>query len=175
MAKRRRKPEKELTKKQIARSRRDRARQRWLLIGLGTVALLVIGLLAAGVYQEYVGKPASPVAVVNGTPIRTDEYQKLWRYQYWNLQNYIARLESQKAQYQGQEGSEFLVSYMDQLIQQAQAQLASLDTFVLEQAIDQALIREGAAQGGIVVTPAEIEAEIERQFGFERNPPTPPP
>ncbi|MGQ9568622.1 MAG: peptidylprolyl isomerase [Anaerolineae bacterium] len=136
---------------------------------------MVLGLLAAGLYQEFVGKPASPVAVVNGVPIRTDEYQKLWRYQRWNLQNYIARLESQKAQFQGQEGSEFLVSYVDQLIQEAQSQLLSLDTFVLEQAIDRELIRQGAEQEGIVVTPSEIQAEIEEQFGFVRNPPTPTP
>jgi parvulin-like peptidyl-prolyl isomerase len=175
MGKRREKPAKELTKKQIATSRRDRERQRWLLIGLGIVALLVIGLLAAGLYQEFVGKPSSPVAVVNGVPIRTDEYQKLWRYQRWNLQNYIARLESQKAQYQGQEGAEFLTSYIDQLLQQAQSQLLSLDTFVLEQAIDRELIRQGAQKEGIVVTPSEIQAEIEEQFGFVRNPPTPTP
>ncbi|MGQ9457540.1 MAG: peptidylprolyl isomerase [Anaerolineae bacterium] len=175
MGRRREKPVKELTKKQMAIRRRDRERQRWLLIGLGVVALLVLGLLAAGLYQEFVGKPASPVAVVNGVPIRTDEYQKLWRYQRWNLQNYIARLESQKAQFQGQEGSEFLVSYVDQLIQEAQSQLLSLDTFVLEQAIDRELIRQGAEQEGIVVTPSEIQAEIEEQFGFVRNPPTPTP
>lgn len=175
MGKRREKPTKELTKKQLAIRRRDRERQRWLLIGLGVVALLVLGLLAAGLYQEFVGKPASPVAVVNGVPIRTDEYQKLWRYQYWNLQNYIARLESQKAQYQGQEGAEFLVQYVDQLIQEAQSQLLSLDTFVLEQAIDRELVRQGAAKEGIVVTPSEIQAEIEEQFGFVRNPPTPTP
>lgn len=175
MGRRREKPVKELTKKQIAIRRRDRERQRWLLIGLGVVALLVLGLLAAGLYQEFVGKPASPVAVVNGVPIRTDEYQKLWRYQRWNLQNYIARLESQKAQFQGQEGSEFLVSYVDQLIQQAQSQLLSLDTFVLEQAIDRELIRQGAEQEGIVVIPSEIQAEVEEQFGFVRNPPTPTP
>ncbi|MGQ9714617.1 MAG: peptidylprolyl isomerase [Anaerolineae bacterium] len=175
MGRRREKPVKELTKKQMAIRRRDRERQRWLLIGLGVVALLVLGLLAAGLYQEFVGKPASPVAVVNGVPIRTDEYQKLWRYQRWNLQNYIARLESQKAQFQGQEGSEFLVSYVDQLIQEAQSQLLSLDTFVLEQAIDRELIRQGAEQEGIVVTPSEIQAEIEGQFGFVRNPPTPTP
>ncbi|MGQ9594311.1 MAG: peptidylprolyl isomerase [Anaerolineae bacterium] len=175
MGRRREKPVKELTKKQMAIRRRDRERQRWLLIGLGVVALLVLSLLAAGLYQEFVGKPASPVAVVNGVPIRTDEYQKLWRYQRWNLQNYIARLESQKAQFQGQEGSEFLVSYVDQLIQEAQSQLLSLDTFVLEQAIDRELIRQGAEQEGIVVTPSEIQAEIEEQFGFVRNPPTPTP
>ncbi len=175
MGKRRGKPVKELTKKQLAIRRRDRERQRWLLIGLGIVALLVLGLLAVGLYQEFVGKPSSPVAIVNGVPIRTDEYQKLWRYQYWNLQNYITRLESQKAQYEGQEGSQFLIQYMDQLIQEAQSQLLSLDSFVLEQAIDRELIRQGAAKEGIVVTPSEIQAEIEEQFGFVRNPPTPTP
>lgn len=175
MGKRRQKPEKTPTKKQIARRRKDERQIRLALLGLSVVALAIILLIGTGLYLEYVAKPASPVAMVNGEPIRTDEYQKLWRYQQWNLQGYIARLESQKAQYQGQEGSEFLVSYMDQLISQAQGQLANLDQNVLDQAIDQLLIRQGAEREGIRVFPAEVQEEIERQFGFVRNPPTPTP
>lgn len=69
-----------LTKKQIARSRRVKRQLRMIWIGVGAVAVLVVGILAFGVYQETVAKPASPIAVVNGVPIRTDYYQRVARY-----------------------------------------------------------------------------------------------
>jgi parvulin-like peptidyl-prolyl isomerase len=69
-----------LTKKQIAHSRKTQRQLRLIWISVGAVAALVIGILAFGVYQEMVAKPASPIAVVNGVPIRTDYYQRIARY-----------------------------------------------------------------------------------------------
>jgi len=175
MGKRRPKQDKTPTKKQIARRRKDQRQERLVFLGLAIVALVIIGLVGVGLYQEYIAKPASPVATVNGITIRTDDYQKRWQYQYWSLQNYIARLDSQKRQYQAQEDAGFLVDYIDQLVEQAQLQMQNLDTDVLEQSIDEVLIRQGAEEEGIVVTPAEVQAETERQFGFVRNPPSPTP
>jgi len=175
MGKRRPKQDKTPTKKQIARRRKDQRQERLVFLGLAIVALVIIGLVGVGLYQEYIAKPASPVATVNGITIRTEDYQKRWQYQYWSLQNYIARLDSQKRQYQAQEDAGFLVDYIDQLIEQAQLQMQNLDTDVLEQSIDEVLIRQGAEEEGIVVTPAEVQAETERQFGFVRNPPSPTP
>ena len=76
MAKRsKRRKEAPLTKKQIARSRRIQRQERWVRFGLAAVAVLVLIVLAVGLYQEYIAKPAAPVAIVNGVTIRTDEYQ----------------------------------------------------------------------------------------------------
>jgi hypothetical protein len=46
---------------------------------------------------------------------------------------------------------------------------------VLDQMIDEELIREQARQRGITVSPDEVTAYIEKQFGYLRNPPTPTP
>jgi len=46
---------------------------------------------------------------------------------------------------------------------------------VLDQMIDEKLIREQARQRGITVSPDEVAAFIEKQFGYLRNPPTPTP
>jgi parvulin-like peptidyl-prolyl isomerase len=46
---------------------------------------------------------------------------------------------------------------------------------VLDQMIDDELIREQARQRGITVSPDELTAFIEKQFGYQRNPPTPTP
>jgi len=46
---------------------------------------------------------------------------------------------------------------------------------VLDQMIDEELIREQARQRGITVGPDEVTEFIEKQFGYLRNPPTPTP
>ncbi|MDY7042466.1 MAG: peptidylprolyl isomerase, partial [Chloroflexota bacterium] len=69
-----------LTKKQIARNRKVQRQLRMIWTGVGIIAALVVTVLAFGLYQEMVAKPASPIAVVNGVPIRTDYYQRVARY-----------------------------------------------------------------------------------------------
>jgi parvulin-like peptidyl-prolyl isomerase len=69
-----------LTRKQVARSRKIRRQLSMIWIGVGTIAALTVGVLAFGVYQESIVKPASPIAIVNGVPIRTDYYQRVARY-----------------------------------------------------------------------------------------------
>jgi hypothetical protein len=46
---------------------------------------------------------------------------------------------------------------------------------VLDQMIDDELIREQARQRGITVSPDEVTTFLEEQFGYQRNPPTPTP
>jgi parvulin-like peptidyl-prolyl isomerase len=46
---------------------------------------------------------------------------------------------------------------------------------VLDQMVDEELIREQARQRGITVSPDEVTQYIEEQFGYQRNPPTPTP
>jgi parvulin-like peptidyl-prolyl isomerase len=46
---------------------------------------------------------------------------------------------------------------------------------VLDQMIEEELIREQARQRGITVSPDEVTEFIEQQFGYQRNPPTPTP
>ena len=70
------KPEKGPTKKQIAISRRQRAYNRKLLIGLGVVAALVVAVAAVGLYDILIARPARPAAIVNGVSVRADQYQK---------------------------------------------------------------------------------------------------
>lgn len=69
-----------LTKKQIARSRKVKRQLMMIWIGVGITVALIVGTLAFGIYQEKFAKPASPIAVVNEVPIRTDYYQRMVRY-----------------------------------------------------------------------------------------------
>lgn len=169
----------ELTKKEIRLGKKARREERMILIGVVAVALVVIALLSLGFYKEYIAKPGEPVAVVGEVPIRTDTYQKMVRYYRSNLKNQLAMLEDQLARLdQNDESNQFIVQYYQQRIEELQNQLADIQTLgqqVLDDMIDDELIRQEAARRGIVVTAEEVQLEIETRFGYERNPPTPTP
>jgi parvulin-like peptidyl-prolyl isomerase len=179
MAKRKKKEKTERqTKKQIRLSKKARRQRRMILIGIAVVAFVIVVLLTFGYYQEYIVKPAEPVATVGEVPIRTDIYQKMVRYYRSNLKNQLAMLEDQLARLDPEdESTEFIAQYYQQNIEQLQSQLQdqTLGPQVLDDLIDDELIRQEAVERGIEVTSEEVQLEIETQFGYERNPPTPSP
>jgi hypothetical protein len=146
-----------LTRKQIARSKKARREQRIITLGLTVVSVVIAVVLGLGLYQEYVAKPASPVAVVNGVPIRTDTYQKMVRYRRFLMLNYIANLQAQKAQLDpADESSQFLAQYLQQSIDEVQGQMTILDMQVLDNLIDEELIRQESVPNGLSVTEQEV-------------------
>jgi foldase protein PrsA len=161
------------TKKQLAISKKARDQQRWVLIGIGTVAALVVLVLIFGFVQVYVIQPNSPIAKVDGVPISNALYQKMYRFQSYQFERSLAQMQQQAAQYAGDEKQKFMYDYLNQNIQQLQSRQASLPQEVLNTLIDDELIRKEAARRGIAVTPDEVQQELERQFGYDRNPPTP--
>lgn len=170
---------KQLTKKQIAKSARVRRRERNTIIGLTLVAVLVVGVLVYGAVYEYLVKPNAPIATVDGVPISTRLYQKYWRYVHANtsasLSEYQAELDRLNAKAEKDDTDTLFIQYYQQMVQQFKSQLMNLDMAVLDSLIDDELVRQEARKEGITVTPEEVQAEIEKAFGFERNPPTPMP
>jgi parvulin-like peptidyl-prolyl isomerase len=122
------------------------------------------------------GPAAEPVAVVNGKPITTGDYQAMIKYNRFVRANSIASLQNQLSQLDPTaEDQQFLVQYIQQEIQQLQNAERTLPTDVLDNMIDDELIRQEAAKRNITVSADELQAEIEQQFGYDRNPPTPTP
>ncbi|MDH7487035.1 MAG: peptidylprolyl isomerase [Anaerolineae bacterium] len=163
-----------LTRKQIMRRRQARRQNRALLIGLGAVTVVIVGLLIAALVQEFVVKPGSPVALVNGVKIRTDDFQKRVLFEWDSLQRQLTQWQQLQSQYSSGEESGGL---FEQQIAQLRSQLEDpngLSQQVLEQMIEEELIRQKAAVEGLQVSEAELQEEIERQFGYVRHPtPTP--
>jgi parvulin-like peptidyl-prolyl isomerase len=178
MAKKKKKT-RELTKKEIRLSKKAQRQRRMVLGGAIAVASVIVALLVFGFYQEYMVKPAEPVATAGGVPIRTDIYQKMVRYYRSNLNNQLAALQDQLARLDpNDQSTEFIVPYYQQQIEQLQIQLGdpeALGQQVLDDLIDDELIRQEATRRGMTVTSEEVQLEIETQFGYERNPPTPTP
>jgi parvulin-like peptidyl-prolyl isomerase len=154
----------DLTRKQIARSKKAQREHRRIIIGLVAVSLVIVIVLGLGLYHEYVAKPASPVAVVNGVPIRTDTYQKMVRYRRFLILNYIANLQAQRAQLDPtDESSQFLAQYLQQSIDEAQGQMIALDMQVLDELIDEELVRQEAAENSLSVTEQEVNDAVRRE------------
>jgi parvulin-like peptidyl-prolyl isomerase len=144
MAKRRKVEERQVTRKETVRRRKDAEQNRRVVIGLAVVGVLLVILLAAGMIQEWVLKPRQPIAVVNGQTISSQKYQQRVLLDYYQAFN----------QQQGL----------------TDPQGASLQT--LDEMIDDALLREQAKERGITVSAEEIDQAIERQYGYQRTPPT---
>lgn len=170
------KPTEVLTRKQLSKKEREE-RQRRILYGIvGATLAVAVLVLGYGFYQEYIVKPSSPVAVVNGEPITTREYQAMVRYRQFDLSNQIGVLQAQLVQLDPTaQDQQFLVEYVQQQIDQLQNQRTSLPYDVFEDMIDDRLVLQEADSRGIAVSDQEVQEEIERQFGFVRNPPTPTP
>jgi parvulin-like peptidyl-prolyl isomerase len=172
MAKRVKRPT-QPNRRTVSRLQREAVARRWLHIGVAAFFGLIIILLGWGVYAEYVAKPRRVVAVVQGDAIRLDEYQRAVRFRQYTTDLYIYNLQGQREGYAALDGQEFLVQYLDQQIQLAQAELQALPETMVEELIEDRIIRQEAARRGITVTEEEVQIELETQFGYDRNPPEP--
>ncbi len=152
-----------VTRKHIARLERERRYIRILTgLALGIIALVVV-LIGYGILEQTYLQYNQPVAIVNGEAITTRQFQGRVRLQRLILQNNIQ-------QYQ-QLGQLFGIDVSSQ-IQPWQNLLNSPETLgqqVLDQLIEDVLIRQEAKRRGITVSAEEIEEEIRRQFNFFPN------
>ncbi len=176
MSRRKPPPPKPETKKARAIRKREERQILYVYIGLGVVAFVVFLLLAVGLYQEFYVKPATPVALVGNTPIKLEAYQKRVRLERFNLKRNIEALENQKALLDPQkEEDKFYIQLIDSQLQLLHSRLENIGLMVLEQMIEEELIRQKAAEEGVEVTPEEVQLYIERLFGYDRTPLTPTP
>ncbi len=163
------------TRKQLSRRARDERLRKQLYIAATIFVVAIVLVLAIGLYTELVVKPGRPVARVAGVPIRTDEYEKRLAYRRFSLESSLSQIQTQIAMLGSSSGNEFLVQYYQQQLQYLNSELDNAPQQVLEEMIDDELIRQEAQRLGLTVSDAEVQSEVERQFGFDRNPPTPTP
>jgi len=155
--------------------------EKLLLWGVAIVGVVVVGVLVYGFVVEKIVKARQPVAVVSGVPITTSEFQARVRFMRLQMQTELQYLlYQQQALDPTDADTQFYLEYIQGNIRDLQAQLAPENALVigeqvLNQLIQEELIRQEAERRGIVVTPEELQREIELSFGFDRNPPTPAP
>jgi parvulin-like peptidyl-prolyl isomerase len=157
-----------VTKKHLARLERERMQSRYLLIGTVVTALIVVLLVGYGVLNETVLRRLQPVATVNGDRISTGEFQELVRYQRLNIINNAVSLYNFARNFG--DSPETQVQLAAQLSQaQSSLQAVALGQDVLNQAIEDRLIRQEAARRGITVSKEEVDKALEEAFGYFPN------
>jgi len=171
MAKSRQQKSKEPTKKQIARSRREREQRNKILIGLGILAAVIVGITLAGLYDQLIAKPGRPVAVVNDTRIRSDVYQDRVRYQRFLLDTRLLNLQTALYRMDPEDpNNEFLIQYYEQIADQTQQQRLAVDQQTVDAMVEEELARQKAAEVGLSVSEDEVDealrASIASMSGF---------
>ncbi|MHB9034651.1 MAG: peptidylprolyl isomerase [Anaerolineae bacterium] len=168
-------PPKELTRKQLSRQAKDARTRRWLIYGTGAVVALVIIVLGYGLLDQYVLAPGRPVAVVNGTAISRKAYNKRLAYREWDYNSYLQQLTNERAVYAKDSTQSFMVDLIDQEISSVQTEIQSLPSTALSELIDEQIVKQEAARRGITVSDADLQYNLETQFGYYSVTPTPAP
>jgi hypothetical protein len=153
----------EPTRKQLSRAERDARQRQRIIYAVGGVLAVVVLIILFGVVRESLLKPNEPVANVNGEQISTTEFQ--------NRVRLVRAQLIQQADYMQNLGD-------TQSVQQLQSQLSdpvSLGDQVINGMVDELLLKQAAKDFNVTVSPDEVEASIEKEYGFDRNPPTPAP
>ena len=154
-------------KKHLARIERERRQRRYILIGTAVVALLIIGVLAAGPINQNFIEPNQAVAKVDDQTITVREFRSRVTYQ---RQSLVQQYEYYAATF----GSLFASSLQN--IEQQLADPTSYGQQVLEQMIDEIVIKKEAPKLGVTVSDAEVEKAVQEAFGYYANgTPTPQP
>lgn len=164
------------TKKHLARLERERRQRRKILLASIAVIVLVIAIIGYGVLDQQVLQPLRAVAVVNGDKISLKDWQAQTRYGRYTLVR-SATQTYQFAQMFGGSDPASLSQFAQQL-QQIQYQMTptTVGQQVLDQMIDDKLIRQEAKRRGITVSADELNKAFEAAFGFFPNgTPTPSP
>lgn len=157
--------QKVISKKHLARLERERIQRRYVILASVVVVVLALGAILVGLIDQLVLSPQQPVAVVNGEEITTRNFQAQARYYRYNIVQQYAQT---YAFAQAFGDSADMQSYFTSQLQQLQAQLdpVSLGQQVIDIMIEDAIIRQKAAELGIDVSEEEIDKFIQEQFGY---------
>src|SRR5258708_8292851 len=156
------------TKKHIARLERERQQTRLILFSFIGIIVFVIGLIVYGYLDINYFQAKRTVAKVGSVSITVGEWQTRVRMEQSRLNNLLALYQ----QYQNAFGMD-----LSSQIGSVNSELGNPTTLgqtVLDQVINEELIRQEAAKRGITASPSEIDQSIQAQYiYFPNGSPTP--
>ena len=154
---------------------RETELQRRIILIVGITLGAVVALLLGGVILEEVVKPRQPIAAVNGETISTAAFLRRLRFEQEGLLNQIGQYAQLGQQFASEGGENPFQSSIEQFANQL-SNPESLSLQTLDNMIEDTLIAQLAVNQSVSVTDEEVQMEVEKQFGYERNPtPTPTP
>ncbi len=163
------------TRKQISRREQEAVWQKRIMIIAAVVVTLILGVLIFGAVNELVLKPNKPVARVGNVTIPAKAFQARVRYQRLQIRGQIAQYQNILAQIdpndeQMQSLYQQFTATMSSLENQLKPELATLlGGNVLNQMVEEELVRQEAAARGLTVSDAEVQTAIEQMMGYDRT------
>ena len=151
------------TKKHLARLERERIQTRIVLYTFIGILIIVVGLIGYAILYNTYLQARQPVAKIGNVNISIGDWQARVRLQTQNLQNEYTIYQ----QYSQMFGMDF-TQQLDQISQQL-TDRTSLGQSVLDQMIDEELIRQEAAKRGITANKAEVDTSIQSVYSFYPN------
>ncbi len=151
------------TRKHIARLERERKQTRLILFSFIGILVVAAALITYGYLDQTYFQFRRPVAKVGSVSISVGEWQARVKMQRTQLINQLT-LYQQYSQYFGMD--------LSSQTQQIQSQLDAPTTIgetVLNQMIDEELIRQEAKKRGITATDQEVEQAIEASYQYYPN------
>src|SRR5512143_1859014 len=151
------------SKKHIARLERERLQTRIILFSFIGVLVLVVGLVLYGYLDVKYFQARRPVAKVGDVGIPLGEWQARVRMERTRLIGQY-NLYQQYSQYFGMDLSSQEQQFLTQLNSPT-----TLGQSVLDQMIDEELIRQEAAKRGITASPQEVQDAIQADYQYYPN------
>ena len=155
--------QKEPTRKQQSRSERDAMQSRRVLLVVAGVLVLALAVIGYGVLRVTVLVFDEPVANVNGETISTRDFQARVR-----LERTVAQQQILQAQALGDQTTA-------NTYQQELADPTIMGQQIIQNMVDELLLTQAAKDFGVSVSTDEVQTYIEKQIGYDPNPPTPEP
>jgi parvulin-like peptidyl-prolyl isomerase len=151
------------TKKHIARLERERFQTRIILFSFIGILVIIIGLVVYGYLDIKYFQARRPVAKVSNVSIPVGEWQARVRMERGRLISQL-QLYQQYSQYFGMD-----LSSQEQQITTQLDTPTTLGQTVLDQMIDEELIRQEAAKRGITASKGEVDQAIQDSYQFYPN------
>jgi parvulin-like peptidyl-prolyl isomerase len=154
------------SRKHLARQQREARQTRIIIIVTIVIGALILGLVGYGLVDQLIVRPRKPVAQVGDEIIRVNEFASQVQYTRVQMLNQTYQYYSFYQQF-GQFGESFLQTA--QSVASQLSQPVALGREVLDEMIDNILIREAAAERGITASEGEIDEALQSAFGFFPN------
>jgi len=151
------------TKKHLAKQQREARQTKIIIIVTIIIGALILGLVGYGLVDQLIVRPRTRVAQVGETTIRVKEFESQVQYTRIQMLNQAYQYFSFYQQF-GEFGQSFLETA--QSIASELSQPVNLGREVLDDMIDNILIREAAAERGITASEEEVDEALKSAFGF---------
>ena len=152
------------TKKHLARLQREQMYRRYLIIAAIVVLVATLGLIIYGLVQQYAIEPNQAVAEVNSEKIPLQDWQAQVRFGRSNLIRSAIQTYNFAQAFPDPSFQASFASQLQQVVYQLEPITAGQQ--VVDQMVENVIIRKEAEKLGITVTDEEIEKEFQAAFGY---------